>query len=168
MELTRTCSSFGNRTQTSYFWLWSQLITIIYRTNTYIYCLKTNSPNTLPPPLKVFFMTEQQEVLTPLLIVVSATFLLLTSVLNKGGDFQLQTRLQPLLQNIGQLVVNQTPLFSSHDFASREPPSSSSVRQKSLLAWWSIQKLDFTPWASELSFTSNHSLHRASPAIDWL
>ena len=118
-----------------YFWLWSQLITIIYRTNTYIYCLKTNSPNTLPPPLKVFFMTEQQEVLTPLLIVVSATFLLLTSVLNKGGDFQLQTRLQPLLQNIGQLVVNQTPLFSSHDFASRESPSSSSVRQRSLLAW---------------------------------
>ena len=67
-------------------------------------------------------MTEQQEVLSPLLIVVSATFLLLTSVLNKGGDFQLQTRLQPLLQNIGQLVVNQTPLFSSHDFTFRGPP----------------------------------------------
>ena len=81
-------------------------------------------------------MTEQQEALTLLLIVVSATFLLLTSVLNKGGDFQLQTRLQPLLQNIGQLVVNQTPLFSSHDFASREPLSTQcQAEEEDLLAW---------------------------------
>ena len=49
-------------------------------------------------------------------------FFLRHSVLNKGGDFQLQSRLQPLLQNIGQLVVNQTPLFSSHDFTFRGPP----------------------------------------------
>ena len=37
----------------------------------------------------------------------------------RGGDFQLQSRRRPLLQNIGQLLVNQTPLFSSNDFTFR-------------------------------------------------